>query len=1249
MNNKFKTLIVVFLVLLVVVSSSLNQIKNNSKVTSEKSLFTTSTTLASGTFSDVWYNHNTTFYYEISQSASNEQTTVSDTGYPPPSYPSYPSAGGTVSWNITLNGNVLTSGTTGAVDITHSQYYTHFKGTRDGVTLYETLAYSVTSWKYIVDYIENFQSYGSTSGTTYTWVINLDGSSETGTIDIFSDTISIPSSASTFIGKTLTFQADITNFPEIGYDWYVNGVSQNVNSSVFSFTFNNKGVYDVHYIAMNQTGYAIFSPNEAVTVSAYTLNFTETGLPSGDEWFVNLTNGETNSTTGTYVDFFVENGTYTYTVADVNKQYGISPVTGNAVVSGQNVVKDITFSTTTFSTTFTESGLPSGTIWYVNITGQAVINSGQITSTSYTVGLVNGQYSYKTSTADKNYYTTQLTGNFIVNGSTVSISITYSPYLYQVIFAETNLPLGDTWWINISTTSKSAQVTSTTIASTIDYQLQNGTYTYYPASLNKTYYALSGTFTINGAGTTITVPFAIKTYSVTFSETGLPSSTIWYVNVTGYPSSGKITQTSYASNFQNGSYTFSVATVDKQFSPSYTNTFTVNGANLVINIKFVPYNYSVTFLELGLPSGTSWSIDFNNVTESSTTTTIVFEIINGTYSYAVQLVKGYSASPSSGDVTVNGGAQSVSIAFTANPVEKFTVEFSEIGLPRFHAWSVTFNGTTETSTGSTIEYSVPNGTYSFNVSVISGYSSSPHTGSLTVNGANINQVITFTVITYSVTFDETGLPSGTEWYVNITSTSTSSLSSTTSSAATNLVNGTYNYNIATVNKVYHANGGSFTVDGSAVTIDVTFALVTYQIKFNETGLPTGNVWYVNITGESSLSATSPSGMTISLDNGSYSYNVSTSFKNYAPTSYTGTFTVNGQLNISIIFEPVLFVVTFSETGLLSGTTWYANTTSSHSTSTTSLSFSVTNGTYPYTIATQNKTYHPLVDSGNFIVSGAPVSESVQFVLQEYTVEFNMTGLPTGDIWYINISNIFSSGPLTNTTIYTNLTNGTYNYNIGSVNKIYYNPGGSFVVDGSNVTVPIIFSLYLYNIVFNAEHLPSSMIWYLNISGEMTNNSGPITSLKYTIGLVNGSYNYIVGTNSTAYGANGGSFNVSGSSKTLDINFIYGYAILFIEQGLQTTAEWFLNITGVGSFIIRNSSSMTLILKPGYYTYSYSSNNNNTKPSIDPGFLTVTNSSLTVYLVFLSIQSQVNLLPYIIGIAVIIIVVLVAIMIIKEFS
>ena len=161
--------------------------------------------------------------------------------------------------------------------------------------------------------------------------------------------------------------------------------------------------------------------------------------------------------------------------------------------------------------------------------------------------------------------------------------------------------------------------------------------------------------------------------------------------------------------------------------------------------------YSLTFTETGLPSGTSWSVTFNGSTESSTTSTMTISVPNGSYSYTVSSVAGYTVLPSSGSVTVNGSNVSVAITFTLvkTTVSKYIITFTETGLPSGTSWSITLNGTTESSTTGTIAFTEPNGSYSYTVGTVTGYTPFPPSSTINVSGDPVSTNIIFTSIKHA--------------------------------------------------------------------------------------------------------------------------------------------------------------------------------------------------------------------------------------------------------------------------------------------------------------------------------------------------------------------------------------------------------------------------------------------------------------------------------------------------------------------
>jgi uncharacterized repeat protein (TIGR02543 family) len=83
--------------------------------------------------------------------------------------------------------------------------------------------------------------------------------------------------------------------------------------------------------------------------------------------------------------------------------------------------------------------------------------------------------------------------------------------------------------------------------------------------------------------------------------------------------------------------------------------------------KMVVPQYTVTFVESGLASGTSWSVTFDDGTTESTSDSINFNATNGDHNYVVNVPSGYtSPSTLSGTVTVNDANVTMPITFVLN-------------------------------------------------------------------------------------------------------------------------------------------------------------------------------------------------------------------------------------------------------------------------------------------------------------------------------------------------------------------------------------------------------------------------------------------------------------------------------------------------------------------------------------------------------------------------------------------------------
>ncbi len=380
-------------------------------------------------------------------------------------------------------------------------------------------------------------------------------------------------------------------------------------------------------------------------------------------------------------------------------------------------------------------------------------------------------------------------------------------------------------------------------------------------------------------------------YNLTFQAgSWLPSPVTWSLTM------ANLTLWSNASNIRfaepNGTYAYSLHVMGYP-SLNTTGLVTVNGSAVSILLtQSGGVTYPVTFSEVGLPRGPSWSVTLASSSQSPTTGSITFTEPNGTFSYTVGSVAGYAASPSSASVTVNGGPISQVITFTAIPPPTYAVTFLETGLPSGSTWyvnSTDSNWISQSTTvvvqnGTTMLVNLVNGTYAYRVQTSNKLYSTAENESFSVAGAAIGVPVGFNPYTYSVTFSVSGLPSGSQWYVNFTGGA--SLNSTTSTITFEEPNGTYPFTVATgADYVPASSIGSVVVAGNPTSELIAFT-IAYVVTFDRpSGAQTGASWtvYVNSTTASYLSgsaqvssgsivqSTTASTLTILLPNGTYAY------------------------------------------------------------------------------------------------------------------------------------------------------------------------------------------------------------------------------------------------------------------------------------------------------------------------------------------------------------------------------------------
>ncbi len=334
------------------------------------------------------------------------------------------------------------------------------------------------------------------------------------------------------------------------------------------------------------------------------------------------------------------------------------------------------------------------------------------------------------------YVTTEYSGIVSVIGATGGS--------YSVTFEETGLPQGTTWSIDLNGTLLSS------IGPAIATSVPNATYPFTVEPVVGFASNVSGgNVVVDGKPVTIWIAFSAQSFSVTFVETGLPAATYWTVTLSGTLNGSSTSDVGFVE--PNGSIDpYTIGVVSGYVSNVTSGSVTVDGAAIVVDVGFTysPTHlaYSVTFDESGLSSGTSWSIDLNGSENSSTTGSMQFEELNGTYAYSVGVVTGYTANATGGSVHVAGLPITRGVVFTASaPAANFSVTFTESGLPGGTTWGVAVDGAPAT-TGSTssITFPEPNGSYNYVVQNVSGYRVVPDSGGFTVSGGPASVSVTYT-------------------------------------------------------------------------------------------------------------------------------------------------------------------------------------------------------------------------------------------------------------------------------------------------------------------------------------------------------------------------------------------------------------------------------------------------------------------------------------------------------------------------
>ena len=396
---------------------------------------------------------------------------------------------------------------------------------------------------------------------------------------------------------------------------------------------------------------------------------------------------------------------------------------------------------------------------------------------------------------------------------------------------------------------------------------------------------------------------------------------------------------------------------------------TFTGLPETVKVIF-PVMYKITFTEKNLPAGADWSVSASNYDGSvyyyntSSGSSMIAYLLNGTYNYSGYWSSGGLSAPER-EFNVTGAPLNLTVIF---PVT-YAITFMEKNLPAGADWSVhAFDNNYSVnyynaSSGSTKIAFLQNGTYNYTGS-FNGVATHEH--EFNVTGVTRSFTVIFPV-TYKITFTEKNLPAGADWSIRAFDSNYSVNyynSSSTSSMIAYLQNGTFNYTgffsgVSTPRQ-------EFNVTGAPRSFTVIFP-ITYKITFMEKNLPAGAYWNINAFNNNQSvdysNFSSASSMIAYLPNGTYNY--SGCWSSGGLSAPEREFNVTGfPMTLYVVF-PEAYSVVFTEAGLPTGTTWYVSVYNSttgyvhNSSSASTITFSLYNGSYTYTVTTSLSGWKPV--------------------------------------------------------------------------------------------------------------------------------------------------------------------------------------------------------------------------------------------------------------------------------------------------
>ncbi len=426
-----------------------------------------------------------------------------------------------------------------------------------------------------------------------------------------------------FVERGLPYGSTFT----VNYNTSTNStsVSSTNNKVSFNLPFGNYyfSIPSVSYQGCNSiptpvSGYHSTGAADLISFrSNCTTTFTESGLPSNQQWQVTFNGTTASNLTGSKIYISTEN------ISNGQDSYTATAKSNNLVCVSYykptiSLGSSYNFNSWNCTTTFTESGLPSNQQWHSNYDGLSPSASTGSPSIVTQTGITTvSQY---TAEGDSNDLScNSYNAPSISEGS----SYAFSSWNCTTTFTESGLPSNQQWHSNYDGLSPSAStgspsiVTQTGITTVSQYTAEGDSNDLSCNSYNAPSISEGSSYA-----------FSSWNCTTTFTESGLPSNQYWKVNYGGATNS--IISTGSSTQFINNDIT----TVSQYTAEGDSNDLSCNSYNAPSisegsSYAFSSWNCTTTFIDDGFTSplqnlSHQWTIKWNSVRGTSTSSIISF-------------------------------------------------------------------------------------------------------------------------------------------------------------------------------------------------------------------------------------------------------------------------------------------------------------------------------------------------------------------------------------------------------------------------------------------------------------------------------------------------------------------------------------------------------------------------------------------------------------------------------------------------